>query len=104
MKSFLKEQFSIWHSEHLFKQFEDQSDVPLEYVTVDPVDLSLGDMRNIGAKWLVEAAKYFIDNLQFKVNGFIHAGICQALDGQASDDELNKLLCEMDSSLVGSNN
>ena len=33
-------------------------------------------MRNIGAKWLVEVAKYISDNPQFIVNGFIHAGIC----------------------------
>ena len=102
VKSFLKEQFSIWYSEQLFKQFEDQSDVPLEDVTVDPVDLSLGNMKNIGAKWLVEAAKYITDNPQFTVNGFIHAGICQALDGQTADDELDELLCEMDSNLEGS--
>ena len=65
----LKEKFSIWYSEQLFKQFENQSDVPLEDVTVVPVDLSLGNMRNIGAKWLVEAAKYISDNPQFIVNG-----------------------------------
>ena len=32
-KSFLKEQFSIWYSEQLFKQIADQSDAPLEDVT-----------------------------------------------------------------------
>ena len=99
-KSFLKEQFSIWYSEHLFKQFEDQSDVPLEDVTLDPVDLSLGNMKNIGAKWLVEAVKYIASNPQFIVNGFVRAGICRALDGQSSDDELDELLCELDSSEV----
>ena len=38
----------------------------LQYV--DPVDLSLGNMRNIGAKWLVEKSKYITDNCQFIVN------------------------------------
>ena len=75
-KSFLKEQFSMWYSEHLFKQFADQSDEPLEDVTLDPVDLSLANMKNIGAKWLVEVAKYIADNPQFIVNGFTRAGIC----------------------------
>ena len=99
VKSFLKEQFSIWYSEQLFKQFEDHNDVPLEDVTLDPVDLSLGNMKNIGAKWLVEAVKYIADNPQFVVNGFIRAGICRALDGRSSDDELDELLCETVSSL-----
>lgn len=98
-KSFLKDQFSKWYSEQLLKQFEDQSDVPLEDVTLDPVDLSLGNMKNVGAKWLVEAVKYIADNPEFIVNGFIRAGICRALDGQSSDDELDELLSEMDSSL-----
>ena len=98
-KSFLKEQFSIWYSEQLFKQFEDQSDVPLDDVTLNPVDFGLANMKNISAKWLVEAAKYIANNPQFIVNGFVHAGICRALDGQSSDDELDELLHEMDSSL-----
>lgn len=98
-KSFLKEQFSIWYSEQLLKQFEDQSDVPLDDVTLNPVDLSLANMKNIGAKWLMEAIKYIADNPQLIVNGFIRAGICRALDGQSSDDELDELLYEMDSGL-----
>lgn len=76
VKSFLKEQFSMWYSEQLFKQFEDQSDVPLDDVTLNPVDLSLANVKNIGAKWLVEAAKYIANNPQFIVNGFVRAGIC----------------------------
>ena len=51
---------------------------------------------------IIEAAKYITDNPQFTVNGFIHAGICRALDGKTSDDELDELLCEMDSNLEGS--
>ena len=82
----------------MFKQFADQSDVPLEDVTLDAVDLSLAYMKNIGAKWLMEVAKYIADNPQFIVNGFTCAGICRALDGWSSDDELDELLCEMDSS------
>ena len=37
--------------------------------------------------------------LQFIVNGFVRAGICQALNEWSSDDELDELLYEMDSSL-----
>ena len=80
-KSFLKKQFSTWYSEQLFEQFEDQSDVPLDDATLNPVDLSLANMKNIFAKWLVEAAKYIADNPHFIVNGFARAGIFRALNG-----------------------
>ena len=43
--------------------------MPLEDITLDPVDLSLANMKNIGAKWLVEATKYIADNPQVIVNG-----------------------------------
>ena len=96
-KSFIREQFCVWYSEQLLAQFQDQSDVPLDDVALNPIDLSLANMKNIGAKWLVETAKYISDNPQFIVNGFARAGICRALDGQTSDDELDELLYEMDS-------
>ena len=96
-KSFIREQFCVWYSEQLLAQFQDQSDVPLDDVALNPIDLSLANMKNIGAKWLVETAKYISDNPQFIVNGFAQAGICRALDGQTSDDELDELLYEMDS-------
>ena len=76
--------------------FEDQSDVPLDDVVLDPIDFSLPIMKNVGAKWLVKMAEYIADNPQFIVNGFVRVGICQALDGQYSDDELEELLHEMD--------
>ena len=78
-KIFLKKQFSVWYSEQLFKKYEEQSYVPLEdvtYYTLVPVELSLANMKNISAKWLVEATKYITGNPQFIVNGFVHAGIC----------------------------
>ena len=88
-KRFLKEQFSIWYSEQLLKQFEGHGDVPLEDITLDPVNLILAYMKNIDAKWLVEVTKYIADNPQFIVNGFVRAGICRALDRWSSDDELH---------------
>ena len=47
----------------------------------------------------MEPTKYITDNPQFTVNGFFCVGFCQALDRQSSDDELDELLYEMDSSL-----
>ena len=46
---------------------------------VQPVELGLPVMKDLGAKWLEE---YICDNPQFIVNGFLQAGIPQALDGK----------------------
>ena len=42
----------------------------------------MGMVKEIGAKWLVDMVKYISDNPQFIVNGFIHAGIAKALNGE----------------------
>ena len=61
------------------------------------VDLSMGAIKHISAQWLVKMWEYIMDNPQFIVNGFIRSGICRALDGVTSDDELDDLLEKMDS-------
>ena len=40
-------------------------------------------------------AEYISSNPQFIVNGFVRAGICRALDGVTSDEELDDILEEM---------
>ena len=47
---------------------------------LEPVDLSLPIMKELGAKWLTDMAEYLASNPQFIVNGFIHSGISHALD------------------------
>ena len=41
-------------------------------------------MKEIGSKWLVDAADYISNNPQFIVNGFVRAGITSALDGNTT--------------------
>ena len=41
-------------------------------------------MKEIGSKWLVDAADYISNNLHIIVNGFVHAGISSALDGNTT--------------------
>ena len=61
-------------------------------MVLEPVDLSLARMKNISANWLLEMWEYIVDNPQFVVNGFIRSGICCALDGVISDNELDDLI------------
>ena len=94
-KSFIKDLFCKWYSEQLLQQFQAQDDVPLQYVVLEPIDLSLPVLRNISAEWFVKMADYISSNPQFIVNGFVRAGICRALDGVTSDEELDDILEEM---------
>ena len=43
-------------------------------------------MKEIGAKWLADMADYISNNPQFIVNGFLHAGISEALDEMTDND------------------
>ena len=53
---------------------------------LEPVDLSLPSMKELGAKWLTGMAEYLAANPQFAVNGFIRSGIANALDHNDNND------------------
>ena len=80
IKSFLKDQFAHWYVEQLLQQCEDQNDVRLEDVILEPIDMSMAIMKNASAKWFVKMAGCIADNPQFIANGFERASICRALD------------------------
>ena len=80
----------------MLRQCEEQSDVPLQDIILEPIDLSMAVIKNVSAKWFVEMAEYIGDNPQFIVNGFAKAGICRALDGITSDEEFDDMLQGMD--------
>jgi len=82
-KAFLKEQFQKWYSEQVIEQLNSED---FEIVELEPVELSMAVMKEIGAKWLVDMADYISNNPNFIVNGFLHAGIYQALDGKTISD------------------
>ena len=47
---------------------------------LEPIDLSLPSMKELGAKWLTGMAEYLAANPQFMVNGLIRSGVTHALD------------------------
>jgi len=61
-KSFLKNKFSQWYADKLLQQLEDNDDVPLNQIELDPIDLSLPVLKEFGAEWIVEMTKYIKDN------------------------------------------
>ena len=86
-KDFLKRCFEEWYAGELMKQLDDKEN---EAVDLEPINLGLPMLKELGAKWLVQMAEYFEENPQIIVNGFIRAGIAGALDQDptelASDD------------------
>ena len=55
--------------------------------TAGPIDLGMATLKELGAKWLVNTANYISNNPHIIVNGFLHTGIAEALDGQESNDQ-----------------
>ena len=47
----------------------------LDTVELQPIPLNLLCLKELGAKWLVEAANYMSENPQMIVSGFVKAGI-----------------------------
>ena len=84
-KAFLKRKFELWYSEQVAAQREGHDIDDLDSLEIQPIDMSLAIMKQVGAKWLVEMAEYISGNPQFIVNGFIEAGIPSAIDEQLSE-------------------
>ena len=63
-------------------------DDDIEAVELEPINLGLPALKEVGAKWLVDMAAYISSNPQIVVNGFIRSGISGALDGEGHDDDL----------------
>ena len=71
-KDFLKRKFEQWYVEEINNQLQSED---VEMSTLQPIDLAMPVMKELGAEWLVEMADYIADNPQFIVNGFIRSGI-----------------------------
>lgn len=83
-KNYLRQQFQDWYSKQISDQLEGQD---MANAVLQPIDLSLPSMKELGAKWLTGMAEYLAANPQFVVNGFIRSGITHALDH--NDDDSN---------------
>ena len=51
----------------------------LETAELQPISLNLPCLKELGAKWLVEAANYMSENPQMIISGFVKAGISSLL-------------------------
>ncbi|MCG8626916.1 MAG: hypothetical protein MJE68_33560, partial [Proteobacteria bacterium] len=93
-KDFLKRKFEDWYSNEIMKQLEGRE---IESAKLQPINLGMPVLKELGARWIVEMAAYFGENPQIIVNGFVKTGIAEALDGCGSERE-KKVRGEMNDS------
>ena len=84
------------YSQQVLAQLEDDTS-NLERLELQPVNLGLSELKEIGAKWLVDMATYISNNPQMIVNEVIRSGITGALDGQETGDDEPVECQELDS-------
>ena len=87
-KAFLKRQFEEWYTGQILDQVGDRD---IESVELEAIDLKLGNLKEIGAKWMVNMGNYIASNPQLIISGFLKSGISDsgALDGHNVIEELD---------------
>ena len=80
-KEYLKKQFDEWYSKMVMEQLDGKDMEDLEGAEIQPINLRMPIMKEVGAKWLVRMAEYISDNPHLIVNGFVRSGIISAMDG-----------------------
>jgi len=81
-KEFIRHKFQEWYSKEVSQQIDElEGDV----AALQPIDMGLSRMKELGANWIEQMVEYISDNPEFIVRGFVRSGISLALDGV--DDE-----------------
>ena len=76
-KDFLRGKFQEWYSNQVMDQLDGQG---IETSDIQPIDLRMTVVKEVGALWLVEMAEYIAGNPKIIINGLIRSGITKALD------------------------
>ena len=67
------------------KQLDAQDTTDIATAQLEPIDLSLSVLKEVGAQWLVDMAQYFSNNPDIVVSGFFRAGITGALSSELQE-------------------
>ena len=84
-KDFLKRKFDEWYTEQVMKLLDAQDTTDIATAQLEPIDLSLSVLKEVGAQWLVDMAQYFSNNPDIVVSGFFRAGITGALSSELQE-------------------
>ena len=106
VKDHLRSQFSEWYTEQVLTQLDGEDIENLEDLELQPINLGMPAMKELGAKWLVNTAQYISDNPQIIVNSFyalesLHGALgrqeTHTVDESRDDQELDSDDCVYDS-------
>ena len=85
IKDHLRNKFTAWYA----AQVKNQLDSGRELAKVN-IDLRLSVMKEVEAAWIVSSFDYIKSNRSIIENGFIKAGILDAIEGRLSVEEENE--------------
>ena len=72
------------------KQLDAQDTTDIATAQLEPIDLSLSVLKEVGAQWLVDMAQYFSNNPDIVVSGFFFVQELQGLLAQSYRKFKNK--------------
>ena len=58
-KDYLRKEFQNWYSEKLMEDVEDDNS---DIADINPINLGMPTLKELGAKWLVQMSQYISDN------------------------------------------
>ena len=100
-KDFLRQQFQEWYANQVLQQLHGRD---VDSIELQPINLGLPLLKEVGAKWLVDMFEYIASNPQIILNGFIKSGILAALDGDGvQQDDSDDTAAASDAEGVSSN-
>ena len=85
-KDFLRRKFEAWYADQVMEQLHDVETSDIDSVQLQPVDLSMAQIKKLSGQWLVEMHDYTASHSNFIVNGFVQSGITQVLSESTSSD------------------
>lgn len=71
-KEFYRCKFQEWYSKEVSQQIDELGGC---VEALQPVDMGLPRMKELGAKWTEQMVEYINDNPQFIIRGFVQTGL-----------------------------
>jgi Rod binding domain-containing protein len=85
-KNHLRQSFEDWYADKIVKQLNENKGSESEDEVIQPVDLSLTQMKSLSAKWLVKMVQHIKNNPEIVRSGFRETGISDTLAESLEDE------------------
>jgi Rod binding domain-containing protein len=85
-KNHLRQSFEDWYADEIVKQLNENKGSESEDEVIQPVDLSLTQMKSLSAKLLVKMVQHIKNNPEIVRSGFRETGISDTLAESLEDE------------------